>query len=405
MTADKKSLGPYIDYIIAQTRTVIASFGPRTGGSPGECDAQRYIAGELARYVDETAVEPFDVYPKAFMSFVPVSVVLVVTGMALYWVCPSAAALFSLLALAYSFIEFVTYTPFFDPFFPKAASLNVIGIRRARNEPRRRIILSGHADAAREWRYNMVNPELLKAVVITGIGGALVTAGIHVAGSVSQLTGWAQGSPWWTMLGAAEWLFLPSFIALLFFVNPRVVAPGANDNLSGVFVSLAAAKYLHDKKIRFDHTEVWILSTGSEEEGLRGAKAYAKRHNAELKARETVFLGLETFRDLEHLAIYARDMNGLVRNDSRVDRLLKDAAAVCGHDLPFGSVYLGATDAAAFTQAGIPASALAAMDPNPPRYYHTRWDDWTNMDPHCLREALAITLEAVARYDANGLGG
>jgi Zn-dependent M28 family amino/carboxypeptidase len=182
-----------------------------------------------------------------------------------------------------------------------------------------------------------------------------------------------------------------------------VTVPGANDNLTGSLTAIAVLKHLQEEGIRFEHTEVACLITGSEEAGLRGAKAFAKAHREELTRAETVFVALESFRDTECMAVYNRDMSGTVRHHPGVCSLLQQAGKNCGFDLPIEKVYVGSTDAAAITQAGIPAAALAGMDPGPPRYYHTRLDHWKNMDPECLRRGFSVALEAVRLYDERGV--
>ena len=81
----------------------------------------------------------------------------------------------------------------------------------------------------------------------------------------------------------------------------------------------------------------------------------AKRYAQELKEIETVVVACDTLRDLKDMAVYDRDLSGTLKHDKQVKELVKKAALNCGHDLPFASIYLGACDAAAFTQAGVKA--------------------------------------------------
>ena len=134
----------------------------------------------------------------------------------------------------------------------------------------------------------------------------------------------------WVMLA---WCIL--FVAAIFFLNYKLPVEGANDNLTGTFGSIAILKYLKDNDISFEHTEVIAMVAGSEESGLRGSKAYMKAHGEELKDVPTVFIGLETFRDYEDIAIYERDMTGTVKMDSGCCTLMKKAGLEAGLDLPF----------------------------------------------------------------------
>lgn len=47
---------------------------------------------------------------------------------------------------------------------------------------------------------------------------------------------------------------------------------GANDNLTGCFISMAVVKYMQHHDIRFENTEVWVVLTGSEEAGTSRRK-------------------------------------------------------------------------------------------------------------------------------------
>ena len=82
---------------------------------------------------------------------------------------------------------------------------------------------------------------------------------------------------------------------------------------------------------------------------------------------------------------------------------MKKAGEDCGMDLPYRSVYLGASDAAAVTKLGVPAACLAAMDPSGPRYYHTRIDTEELLVPKTIEKSLDICLHALFTFDEQGL--
>lgn len=402
--ATDANLASYVQYAMDSIRHIIDNFGPRDPGSPGERLGQEFAAKELDACCDQVTTEEFTVHPKAFMSFPPIAGVCLLGAVAVYWFAPVAAFGLALIAGTVTVGQMLLYRQLLDPLFPGRPSSNVIGVRRATGIVKRRVILSGHMDAAYEWPYNYYGGAvLLKTVVIGSIVMTVLTLLITLAASLAQ--GLSPGAPagLWRTLGFVLCAGVPFFIAMLFFSNFRVVAPGANDNLTGALVSMAAVKYLHETNTRFENTEVCCISMGSEEAGLRGAKAYVERHRKEMRNPETIFLALETFRELDHFAVYNRDMNGLVRHDARVCGLLRRAGENCGFKLPYATIHVGSSDGAAFTQGGIPAGALSAMDPAPARYYHTRLDHWNNMDAKCVEAALRIALEAVRLYDLEGL--
>ena len=57
----------------------------------------------------------------------------------------------------------------------------------------------------------------------------------------------------------------------------------------------------------------------------------------------------------------------------------------------------------ALSQGGMKAVALAAMDPTPARYYHTRGDTADNLDPKTIEAGINILLETAFLYDSEGL--
>lgn len=394
---------PAAQYVIDRTKHVIETFGPRDPGSEGERRAQEYVLQELKKYADQTHLESFQLAPKAFMGFMPVTGSLLIISMLLYPFLPLFAFISAALGAFIAVCEFLLYRQVLDPLFPKKTSHNVYAIRRASGETKRRIIVSGHIDAAYEMRYNLMGRWALLIVSAWAILGVLYLVMLNLTNTVLGPTLELHIPQLWH---AMEWLqlaFLPSSILALFYTRFSVVAPGANDNLTGVYTTTALLKHLHESGIRFEDTELWCLSAGSEEGGLRGAKAFVKQHAGEMKTLPTIAIVLDTFRDTDHLVVMNRDMNGLVRHDEKVCALLRDAGAAHGIHLKFSTVFAGSTDATAFTQAGIPAAAMVGMDPAPPRYYHTRLDHWNIMNAECIERALAITWEAVLRYADKGL--
>ena len=96
-------------------------------------------------------------------------------------------------------------------------------------------------------------------------------------------------------------------------------------------------------------------------------------------------------------------LNGGVNNDERVAKLIQTDAKNVGLDVPIGPISLGATDSAAASQAGFPASSFVAMDPTPARYYHTRLDTADNLSAQAIDTTVKLALEAVFLYDEQGI--
>ena len=394
-----------VNYCVKEIKYVCKEVGGRESGSPAERKAQEHMADELRKYTDSVEFEEFDLHPKAFMGWVIIVGICMIASVILYNLGFALVSLILTLVGAVCMIaEFLMYKEFLDPFFPKRTSANVIAIRKPEGEVKRRIIFNGHCDSAYEWRYTYLGGgHLLVAVIAIAIVGLVVTLVCEIAALATGHAMTAFEGGFWKVMGYVQLVWIPSYISILFFTHWKLVVPGANDNLTGCVNAMAVMKYLSDNDIRFENTEVRAVLTGSEEAGLRGAKAYAKRHKEELLATETVVLGLDTFRDLKDLAVYDRDLSGTLKHDKQAKELVKNAASNCGLDLPYASIYIGACDAAAFTQIGVKATGFAAMDPTPPRYYHTRLDSWELLEPEAIRTGIEVETEACCMYDAVGL--
>lgn len=402
----KEKISAYAENAVKNITHICNEFGPRGCGSENEKNAQEYMGEQLKAYADSVTRETFDVHPKAFMSFVPIAGGLLMASTAAniagaFKKNKLSAVSVPLLGAALGSVvgEFGLYKQPLDPLFKKMQSGNVIAVRKASGETKRRIIISGHTDSAPEWTYTYK----------LGSKGVVTVAGYAVAGLVYDMVSTAvslksKNDKLKKGLALGQLAFAPAFGALFKFTDQKHHVPGANDDLTGCYIANSVLKFLTDNDIRFENTEVVALLAGGEECGLRGSKAFFAAHPEMLNdGVETIFVGFDTIRDEEYMEIYTKDLNGLVKNDISVCNLLKNAAAKCGKDVPFGAIPLGSTDAAAASQAGCKAASFVAMDPAPARYYHTRLDSPDILVASTIEKTIEIALQTVFDFDEKGL--
>lgn len=393
------------NFSVRGIKKICKDVGPRPAGSEQEHEAQKLMAAELDGACDKVEIEPFDVHPGAFLGWILTDGIMMIAAIVLFFFGMSAIALaLCALSLIFAIVEFLLYKKLLDPFFPKKTSHNVVAVRKPKGEVKRRIIFSGHADSANEWRFTYYGGSKL-LVPIIGLSFVGILLGL-VLGIWAVAAGHAFSAADSGALNVMRYVFLawiPILFTALFFENKKRPVMGANDDLTGCFISMAVIKYMQQHDIRFENTEVWVVLTGSEEAGLRGAKAFCKAHKNELSDVETVFVGLDTIRDYDFAAVYSRDLTGTVKNDAGACALVKEAAKQTGLDLPYKSVFFGATDAAAVTQAGMKAVSVSAMDPAPAKYYHTRLDTADNLDIKTVEAVLGVALETAFLFDEKGL--
>ena len=407
LETSKNKMADYGAFAAEGINHICKEFGPRPCGGESERKAQEYMADMLKNYADTVTRENFDAHPAAFMAFVPIAGGLLLTSTAAniagaFKKNKLSAASLGLVGTALGALigEFALYKQPLDPLFKKKQSGNVIAVRKAAGETKRRIIISGHTDSAPEWTYTYK----------LGSKGVVTVAGYAVAGLVYDMVSTAvsltsKNNSLKKKLALGQLAFAPGFAGLFAFTNSKRYVDGASDDLSGCYVANSVLKFLADNDIRFENTEVIALLAGGEECGLRGTKAFFRDHPELLNdGVETMFAGFDTVRDEEFMEIYTKDLNGLVKNDINACTLMKEAAAKCGKDVPFGSIPLGSCDAAAASQAGCPAASFVAMDPAPARYYHTRLDTADNIIPSTIAKGVEIALQTVFDFDEKGLG-
>ena len=397
-----------VKYMVDKITNICEKIGPRAPGSEAELKAQKCMGEDLEKWSDKIEIENFTVHRQAFMGFIPFTVVMAILATIIFFTnYPLISFVLTILGFIPLVLEFVMYKQFVDPLFFGHESHNLIATRSPKGEVKKRIILVAHSDSQYEWILNYkLGGAGMKAFLIPGVVG-LIACSIAslIKGIVVDFKNihTPESDKFFLIVGIALCIFIVPYIGFFFLQSYTKSVPGANDNLSGCLCCMSVLKHLEEAGCRFENTEVRVILSGSEEAGLRGAKAYAKAHKDELKDIETVVVACDTMRDLKDMAVYDRDLSGTLKHDKQVKELVKKAALNCGYDIPYASIYLGACDAAAFTQAGIKATGFAAMDPTPPRYYHTRLDAPDTLVPEALQAGAEVLLETVCLYDEEGL--
>ena len=397
-----------LEYIKYQIHYMCLAFKNRIGGSESEHRCQEHIADELRGDADSVVTQEFTVHPDAGWAWIVIVAGCGIASILLPLInvrstaLAAVALILSMVALAITIFQFLMGYRMIDRLFPARKAKNVYATVKPYGEVRQRIVFTGHADAAYEMTYShqggakkvlYVAVTAMLVLVLT----ALLNAAIYIERLVSgDLT--TFGSVWFWLRFAAL-LLLPAFVRALFFFNTNCVVDGANDNLSGCAVAMAALKELSQPQMRLEHTEVGCLITSSEECGLRGASAFGKQFARKPDGVETLFVVLDTLHDVDQLRVYSRGMNGFQQNCGKVAGLLYDAGERLGFSLPEAESYLGATDAEALSRAGLRACALCGVDHTPQPYYHTRADTADNINDDCLTACLAVCLEAAREYD------
>ena len=386
-----------VDYMVGEITHICRDMKRREPGSAGEREAAEYMAGVLGRECgcSDVRVESFREHPSAFYGYFRFSMAFDTLCAVGWFIHPWVSILSGCVALFLFVVQFGLYRQIIDPLFPERESVNVTATRSCAGEAKRRVLLNGHIDAAWEFPLNYHF-----GGVVFEIPGVMALLGVlfYMTLSVCTLCGsWA-----WTGR-AALWglLFIPFFALVGCTYNPRRVVDGANDNLSGCYMGIALLKAMEACGITLEHTEVGVVLTGSEEAGLRGAKAWCRAHREDYRDVPTYVVSFDTIHDPKFLMVNARDLNGLLRADAGLCevflRAARDVSVPCrrGWVPPFG----GSTDSAAFTQDGFRSVGVTGLNHRLEDYYHTRRDTWDNLNPEGLENCYRATVRMIEIID------
>lgn len=392
------------EYMVKEITYICKNLGKRDPGSEGEKKACEYMAKVLKEDCgcDRADVESFSENPGSFFGWLFFTLTFVLAAVVLYFFAPIASVILIVLGLILALLQFGLYIKAVDIFFPKKTGHNVTAIKKCTGETKRRIIFNGHPDAAWEWPVNYALGGVgFEGHALIGFAGAfyyLILSIIQVA--VNGSTGADISTP----LGKAGlWglIFVPFIFGLYFMVNYRRVVDGANDNLSGCYMGIALLKALKDEDIELENTELGVVLTGSEEAGLRGAKAWCEAHKDEFNDVPTFIYSFDTIHDPNFLMVNYRDLNATVKADTDASDLFMEAADELNIQCRKGMVppLGGATDSAAFAQAGLRSAGITGLNHKLESYYHTRRDSYDNMNLDGLADCFAATVKVLEKFD------
>lgn len=408
-----------VDYTVKEITNVIKKYGPRESGNDACFDAEKHIKKELDQFCDETHFEEYKMAPKAFLHFTKtvsaIVILAVVAGFILtfalnlenFFIAHCIVGIVTAGGLFVTVMEFLMYKQFLDGLHKKVTGHNLVASRKPKGEIKKRIVISGHIDSAYEWRHIYYCKGTGMSVFMGGtILGAIVSFVIAIICVIAKFADMGAFGDFMLNYSFYFNIITALFMVTLFcFVDFNTISPGANDNLTGTYSAVCALRMLDMAGVELENTEVVAMITDGEEAGLRGAKAFAKDHLEEYTSDdvETVVLCCDTLTDLEYLNVYSRDMTGTVKHDQAFSQLVLDSAKEAGYnDIKFANVFFGSSDAAAFTQAGITSTCLAAMDPTPADYYHNRRDSYDRLVPEAIETGYKVILSTIFNFDEKG---
>lgn len=374
-----------------------------TIGSRGSCTAKECQAAEYSREqlkemgVADVRFEPFNGAPSTYLPYtLAFASALLGTILALFVgnrAALGAGALLNLLGLWAMFSESEFLSNWTRWLLPTVKTQNVTGVIPPIGTSGRQVVLCAHLDSHRTPIFYS-SRAWLKVFNLSVTGAFLSMALGALVFGLGGLFGWTW-LRWAGLLFGAVQIFV---LALVISAESTPFSPGANDNASGVGVTLAIAERIRQEPLL--HTTVNIVLTDCEETGAYGSIAYLDQH-ADTLGREAIYVILDEV-GAGHLKIITED--GLIlkhKTHPGALHLARLATPGLGQRMieSRGSVY---TDALPATKRGLMALTLANAFPDPgltPSHWHQMSDRIEFIDRQSLQDACTFTWNILQTAD------
>lgn len=372
--------------VFEYTKSMIKTHGARLAGTKESIACSEEIAAILDTYADQVERQPFKVHKGAFLGWIRILVFFYIVSLGFIWFnIPYIAYILTGLSIILLILQFILYLPIIDIFYPRKPAQNVIGTLEPTDEAKQTIIISGHHDSARIFNFLVHQPSLYNLRVTGSIFMVFVMLVLSILLHVI------------TDLGPFELIFKIILsaglllVAQMWFFASKKGTPGAGDNLIASNIALVLGEHFKHNPLK--HTRIKVVSFDAEEEGLRGARYYAKHTNFD--ALPTILLNADCIYDENELFFLTSDINNTVKlSESLALDLQKTAKKL---DIKTSvkpiAVLTGGTDAAELAKKNVTATTLIGMpwsNDNRSSVYHTPKDLPETVSKKAVEASLAI---------------
>jgi len=285
------------------------------------------------------------------------------------------------------------YPALWESAFAESPSHNVLCQIPAQKEAKKRVVLVAHLDTS--FHRPSFNPGFVGLLphLLTLAGGATLLGGLL---SIFDRE-WSRQA----RTGLASYLMLSTLLAALDEFNNPVV--GANDNASGIGVVLALAEHL--AQVPLEHTEVWLLFTGSERVGGAGMDAFLQQNAAQFQDATFILLNAVGAGELCWVTDHSLSSAMHYRPHPAAMQLAERAAAQNPHLGVMGRAMLTLDEIAVLNRYGMKGVALMGYDrlsgrtPN----RHRDSDTLEAIETRTLETALHFTWAMLQAAEATAL--
>jgi aminopeptidase YwaD len=377
---------------------IIKKFDSRLAGSKESLETADLLEEEMKEFCTTTGHDDFHVFQGAFLGWIRILVVSFLAGIVFLWINqPLVSAALALLSILILIVQFILYLPLLDRLYPKRNARNAYGIIEPLHSVKQQIIISGHHDSAHIFNFFIHQPKWYN---MRTTGSIALVISMMVFSVVSFV--FAD----YNMLQ----IIIKSLLSLSFlivgqmwFFASKKGTPGAGDNLIASAIALSIGRYF-TKENTLSNTRLILASFDAEEEGLRGARAFAKQHESLINEYPTYLLNADCLYHENELFFLTSDLNNTVKLDRELAEDLVQIAADIGvktytQDLAF---LTGGTDAAELAKKGVHATTIIGMpwtNSNRSAVYHTLNDTLDHVSPKVVENTLEIFINYIEKKD------
>ena len=385
--------------MISDIRRLSETVGGRGSCTPGERHAGEYIAEELRQLgAQDVQSEPFQAIPSTYWPF-GLGFAAAFTGslISLIYTGPGAlflGAVYNGLGFWAMFAETELASSWTHWILSKAKSQNITARIPPSGAVKGRAVLCAHIDSHR-------TPVFYSSKAWTALFSAIIafTFLSMLAGAVGFGLGTLLSWPWARWLGLATALVQGFALGMCLHADFTPFSPGANDNASGVAVTLALAKELSKNPLL--HTDAYLVITGCEEVGAYGMAAYLEQHAAQL-GPETVYIILDQVGAGRIKFLTADGL--LIKHKTHRDalRLAREIVKARPELDAYEGVGIAYTDALHATKRGLKALTLCTMPvkgTTGSAHWHQMSDTLEHVIPADLDKVFAFTREIFTSVD------
>jgi aminopeptidase YwaD len=383
------------NFMVGFIKDICETIGPRRPCSVEERQCAQFLVKHLEKYCDEAWSEDFFCRPGAYRVMFHWPILFYIFALPFLFFYPLVSLLIATFVIIMLVGNEIYNVELIDLLFKKQKSTNVIAKIRPSKEIKNIIILSGHHDS--NWEFPFGKRFGTKVSIFMVL--PLIFNPLLALFSILKMT-----IPIPLITNIILFVIMVAPIPILIPFGIKVISKtsvmGANDNLSALAVCLSAAHYFSDSNNKLMHSEVWIVSFGCEEIGIRGSKRFVTKHLEEIKKAYSINLDLVGEKNC-HMNIVTKEEMGAIKLSKEIGDILQNASRKANVPVTRGPV-MCFTDSMAFSMKKVKSAALVGLLPNQnmPRFYHTLNDTPENIDPAVMGECLELCLQAMYDIDA-----